>query len=55
LNDLLGGTIGVDNLGQGVIHATENWWGCSGGAGAAGCSTVSGPNVLFAPWLQVAF
>ena len=30
--------------------ATYNWWGCSGGPGAAGCDTVSG-RVAYAPWL----
>jgi hypothetical protein len=27
LNDLLGHSIGVDNLGTGTVDATENWWG----------------------------
>jgi len=30
--------------------ATYNWWGCSGGPGAAGCDTVSG-RVAYSPWL----
>jgi hypothetical protein len=51
LNDLLGRKIGVANLGSGSVDATENWWGCVRGPGAPGCSTVSGPNVLFQPWL----
>lgn len=42
LNDLLGGGVGVDNQGSGVVNATQNYWGCPGGPGAPGCSTVSG-------------
>lgn len=34
LNDLLGGRVGVDNLGQGTVDAAENWWGSPGGPGA---------------------
>ena len=34
----------------GIVDAVDNWWGCNGGPGAAGCSTVSGP-VTFDPWL----
>ncbi len=30
--------------------ATYNWWGCSGGPGAAGCDPVCG-KVAYAPWL----
>ncbi len=52
LNDLLGaGMIGVDNLGTGKVDATENWWGCFGGPTKKNCSSVSGPNVLYTPWL----
>ncbi len=54
LNNLLGqGAVGVDNHGSGVVNATENWWGCSSGAGAAGCSSVSGSGVLTTPSLAV--
>jgi hypothetical protein len=28
-----------------------NWWKCSGGPTANGCSTVNGPGIQFAPWL----
>jgi hypothetical protein len=55
LNDLLGRKVGVANLGPGSADATENWWGCVRGPGAPGCSTVSGPNVLFQPWLTRPF
>ncbi len=47
LNDLLGGGIGVANQGTGVVNATQNYWGCPGGPGTPGCSTVSG-NVIVA-------
>jgi hypothetical protein len=53
LNDLLSG-VGVTNTGTGTVDATQNWWGCSGGPGASGCTTVSG-NVPFAPWLRRPF
>jgi parallel beta-helix repeat protein len=53
MNDLLGSNaIGVDNAGTGDINAEENFWGCDGGPGAAGCSTVQGPNVHFVPFLS---
>jgi parallel beta-helix repeat protein len=52
MNDLLGGAIGVDNAGTGDINAEENFWGCDGGPGASGCSTVRGPNVHFVPFLS---
>jgi parallel beta-helix repeat protein len=55
LNILLGKQTGVDNLGTGTVNATENWWGCSGGPGAFGCASVSGPGVLFVPWLTNPF
>src|SRR6266853_99919 len=51
LNDLAGGGVGVANLGTGTINATVNWWGCSGGPTAAGCSTVQGNGITFTPWL----
>jgi parallel beta-helix repeat protein len=51
LNNLTGGKTGVDNLGKGTVNATLNWWGCRKGPGGAGCSTVAGTGVTFAPWL----
>jgi nitrous oxidase accessory protein NosD len=55
LNDLLDGTVGIDNVNaSGAVNATENWWGCPDGPGAKGCSTitsVSGGTVLYTPWL----
>jgi hypothetical protein len=55
LNDLLGKGTGVAILGQGSADATENWWGCSGGPGANGCSTTIGTGVNFSPWLTTPF
>lgn len=55
LNDLLGNMIGLANLGSGRVNATENWWGCAGGPGDPGCSSVSGTNVVVQPWLTKPF
>jgi parallel beta-helix repeat protein len=51
LNNLSGEAVGIANLGGGTINATMNWWGCSGGPQAAGCSGVQGTGIAFAPWL----
>jgi len=59
LNDLLGGKIGVadvcalDNSAvcNGNIDTTENYWGCHAGPGRSGCSTASGTDIRFTPWL----
>lgn len=45
------GDVGVDNITTGAISATANWWGCSRGPGARGCSAVTGSGVTFDPWL----
>jgi len=60
LNDLGGGKIGVADVCAydqatvctGSIDATENYWGCPEGPGGRGCSTVSGSDIRFVPWLQ---
>ncbi|MGP8246100.1 MAG: right-handed parallel beta-helix repeat-containing protein [Bryobacteraceae bacterium] len=52
LNNLLGTGAGVANLGKGTVNATMNFFGCAGGAGTAGCSTVSGPAVVSSPALS---
>jgi Right handed beta helix region len=60
LNDLGGGKIGVADvcafdkatICTGSISATQNYWGCPSGPGATGCSTISGSDITFAPWLQ---
>jgi parallel beta-helix repeat protein len=52
LNNLNGWKVGVQNLNAaGTVDATENWWGCSRGPTGHGCSSISGPNVIFTPWL----
>jgi len=50
INDLLGGQVGVDNIGSSAVDATENWWGSPGGPGKQGATTVNGA-VSFTPWL----
>ena len=53
LNNLMGrSTTGVANIGAGPVDATQNWWGCAGGPGARGCTTVSGANVTTTPFLS---
>jgi hypothetical protein len=63
LNDLKGGKIGVANVCAldnpknpavctGRIDATQNYWGCAAGPGGAGCSTTSGANIRFTPWVE---
>jgi hypothetical protein len=47
--------VGVANLSTGSVDATLNWWKCSGGPGANGCSTVTGSSVLTTPWLPRPF
>ena len=62
LNNLLGEKIGVADvcafdkakMCTGTIDATQNWWGCDDGPGKHECSTVSGTNITFWPWLQKA-
>jgi parallel beta-helix repeat protein len=63
LNDLLGGKIGVADVCNfdngagspfctGSIDATENYWGCHAGPDGKGCTTASGSDILFTPWLH---
>jgi hypothetical protein len=62
LNDLLGGKIGVADVCAfdgaavctGSIDTTENYWGCPAGPGGPGCTTTSGSDILFTPWLRQA-
>ena len=49
------GEVGVGNLGAGSISATSNWWKCSKGPGASGCSTASGSNITADPWFTSPF
>jgi len=46
--------IGVDELNTGTVNATENWWNCPSGPGAAGCATAAGVGVAVSPWLTSA-
>lgn len=50
LNSLTAKT-GIDNMAAGTIDATLNWWKCSKGPDAPGCSSVEGSGVLTNPWL----
>ena len=60
LNDLRGGKLGVADvcaldgarICTGTIDATENFWGCHDGPGHKGCSTTSGADILWIPWLD---
>jgi hypothetical protein len=45
------GAIGIDNIADGTINATGNWWKCPGGPGANGCSTITGSGITVTPWL----
>jgi hypothetical protein len=59
-NSLLGGQVGVGDVCAfdksavctGTIDATENFWGCAEGPGGPGCTTISGTDIRFAPWLS---
>jgi parallel beta-helix repeat protein len=50
-NNLLGGKLGVNNLGSGSVDATENWWGSGKGAGASGATSIGGSGIIFDPFL----
>jgi parallel beta-helix repeat protein len=50
INDLLGGQVGIDNIGSGAVDAMENWWGSPRGPGKQGATAVNG-TVSFTPWL----
>ena len=50
------GDTGIDNIGSlAAIDATANWWKCSGGPAANGCSTVTGSGITTNPWLAKPF
>ena len=50
-NYIVGNEVGVESTNP-LVDAEQNWWGCSGGPGAAGCDPVSG-NVDYDPWIIV--
>ncbi len=53
-NSLQGNGAGVANLGSGPVVAVENFWSCPNGPTLPqSCSTVSGSNVQFDPWLMM--
>jgi hypothetical protein len=54
-NNFPGHTVGLQDVTGVMVNATMNWWGCSGGPDANGCSTVVGSGVLFTPWLTSPF
>lgn len=55
LNSFIGyNAVGVDNSSGSAVDVTENWWGCFGGPGAEGCSSVE-VSALFTPWLIFPF
>lgn len=47
--------IGVDNMGSGMVDATENWWNCPAGPNHPHCATEQGSSVSFWPWLTQPF
>jgi Right handed beta helix region len=51
-NNLLGGKLGVNNLGDGAVDATENWWGNGKGPGAGGGTSIGGSGITFNPFLS---
>jgi parallel beta-helix repeat protein len=53
-NNLLGAGVGVNNVGKGGINAASNFFGCAGGPGTTGCTTVKGSSVVSSPWLNMA-
>jgi nitrous oxidase accessory protein NosD len=55
LNDFNRNAIGVENLGAGIVDATENWWNCALGPATKKCASATGPNVVFTPWLTSPF
>lgn len=60
LNNLLGGKIGVADvcafdgasICTGAVDAIQNYWGCDDGPGGKKCSTVSGTDIVYIPWLE---
>jgi parallel beta-helix repeat protein len=59
LNNLLGEHVGVEDVCAfdqatactGAVDAAQNWWGCLDGPGNHRCSSVSGTDITFIPWL----
>jgi hypothetical protein len=53
-NDFNETGIGISNLGNGRISATENWWNCKTGPSST-CSASMGANITTTPFLTKAF
>jgi hypothetical protein len=50
------GDTGIDNIGSlATVEATLNWWKCSKGPNANGCSATLGSNITTDPWLTSPF
>lgn len=50
-NAIHGNDVGADGSpGSVVVHAENNWWGCSKGPNQPGCDTATAV-VSFTPWL----
>jgi hypothetical protein len=41
-NAITGNTQGIENRTSAAVNAVDNWFGCNGGPGAAGCDTITG-------------
>lgn len=47
---------GLYVTGGATANAADNWWGCNGGPGAAGCDDVQGPGIKYTnPWLMLSY
>lgn len=56
LNNFNAKAIGIDNIGPGLVSATENWWGCPSGPGSGGsCASLAGTGVGASPWLLMPY
>jgi hypothetical protein len=54
-NNLLGGQVGIANLGPGTVNGIKNYWGCFAGPGGKNCSTISGSGITYFPALIIPF
>ena len=55
LNNFSPNSNGVVTEGPGYVDASQNWWGCPAGPGAAGCASTAGSSVWTPSWLQMPF
>jgi hypothetical protein len=54
-NNLLGGQVGIANLGPGTVNGIKNYWGCFAGPGGKNCSTISGSGITYFPVFIIPF